>query len=265
MASITYSYTFSNGTVADAMQINANFNNITAQVNGNLDNSNIAAAAAIAQTKIAGDAVDPTVALPANNNATTDLKTRINQILHQLKAIINVSGGDWYTAVPVGKSLTELYTTMTTFAVPVAIGSANAEGAAATYSRSDHVHQGVAKGIFGPCLFMEWGGWSTTGTTNSATPSSFWLFDPAQYPSATYYFEAVVGSGNALATATASLINVTDSLTIGTVSTTGGATRLRSAALTMPTAAKTLGVAVNTSDSAYTAILYSARLIIDIN
>lgn len=108
MANITYPNSFANATVADATQVNANFNAVTAQVNGNLDNVNVAAAAALAQTKIAGPAVDPTVALPTDNTATTDLKVRIDQILHQLKAIINAAGGDWFTAVGAGKSLEEL-------------------------------------------------------------------------------------------------------------------------------------------------------------
>lgn len=45
MASITYPNTFTNGTIADATQVNANFDAITAQVNGNLDATNIKDAA----------------------------------------------------------------------------------------------------------------------------------------------------------------------------------------------------------------------------
>jgi hypothetical protein len=52
MPNITYPYTFTNGTLANATQVNANFAAVTAVVNGALTNSNLASGAAIALSKL---------------------------------------------------------------------------------------------------------------------------------------------------------------------------------------------------------------------
>ena len=56
MSNIVYPNTFSNGTPADATQVNGNFNEVSSVVNGNIDDSNIKANAGIATSKIAGTA-----------------------------------------------------------------------------------------------------------------------------------------------------------------------------------------------------------------
>lgn len=52
MVDIAYPYTFSNGTIADATQVDANFDEVSTVVNGDLDNTNISANAAIALSKL---------------------------------------------------------------------------------------------------------------------------------------------------------------------------------------------------------------------
>ncbi len=58
MSSITIPNTFSANTLAQSSQGNANFTAITAVVNGDIDNTNIATAAAIARSKLASGTAD---------------------------------------------------------------------------------------------------------------------------------------------------------------------------------------------------------------
>lgn len=54
MGTITRTYTFTDGTTADADEVNAELDNIIDEINGNLDNDNIASDAAIAGSKLSG-------------------------------------------------------------------------------------------------------------------------------------------------------------------------------------------------------------------
>lgn len=68
MASITYPNTFTNGTIADATQVNANFDAITAQVNGNLDATNIKDAAITLAKLASGVGVIEAIHYESNDN-----------------------------------------------------------------------------------------------------------------------------------------------------------------------------------------------------
>jgi hypothetical protein len=52
MSFITLPYTFTNGTIAQAPQVDSNFTAVTAVVNGSLDNTNLSSSAAIALSKL---------------------------------------------------------------------------------------------------------------------------------------------------------------------------------------------------------------------
>jgi hypothetical protein len=65
---IAYTYTFTNGQILPAGQLNTNFNNVSTVVNGNLTNANIKAAAAIALSKL--DLTDEALNLRATGNPT---------------------------------------------------------------------------------------------------------------------------------------------------------------------------------------------------
>ena len=53
MGTVSRSYDFANGTTADADQVDTELNAIYSEFNGNIDNANIKAGAAIAESKIA--------------------------------------------------------------------------------------------------------------------------------------------------------------------------------------------------------------------
>jgi hypothetical protein len=91
----------------DADIVAARIDALFAVINA-LDRANIdpAAGQEIQSSKIYGDAVDDTVALPVASTATTNLLVRLNQMLAQIKAITGKAA--WYTALGAGENLTSL-------------------------------------------------------------------------------------------------------------------------------------------------------------
>jgi hypothetical protein len=79
MANILKPYTFSNGTVADGTQVNADFDPLYDLVNGNLDSGNIKDGA-VTEAKLANNAVESAKVKDANITASklaTDVNTKV--------------------------------------------------------------------------------------------------------------------------------------------------------------------------------------------
>lgn len=75
MATISLPYTFSNGSAADATQVNSNFTTIVNDYNGGITNANISATAAIATSKINTTFPSGTIV------GTTDTQTLTNKTI----------------------------------------------------------------------------------------------------------------------------------------------------------------------------------------
>lgn len=102
MATISLPYTLSNGTTADAAQVNSNFTTIYNDYNGGITNANISASAAIATSKI--NTTFPSGAIVG----TTDTQTLTNKTLTNpvlTKPTINGSVGA-YTSDSDGATIT---------------------------------------------------------------------------------------------------------------------------------------------------------------
>lgn len=76
MATISLPYTFSNGSTADATQVNSNFTTIANDYNGGITNANISGSASIAQSKLAGTWPSSGIIV-----GTTDIQTLTNKTL----------------------------------------------------------------------------------------------------------------------------------------------------------------------------------------
>lgn len=101
----------------------------------------------------------------------------------------------------------------------------------------------------------------TAFATTSTTPvdaSGYFTWNPANYPSGSWFFEATLYSDNASATATAFLHGSAD---FASVTNAGPTVAIKRVAVTMPSTAQNLWVRLSTSSATYNARLLNARLV----